>query len=327
MKRFLFTHNMENAIMTTPFSIAIHGGAGTIVAEQMSEELKVQLLADLERSVRAGHQVLIDSGDALDAVVAAVQVLEDSEHFNAGKGSVLNHQEIVEMDASVMHGRERQAGSVAGLRHIRNPVSLARDVLRDSDHVMLIGEGAEQFAFEKGYLFTEQDYFLTERRYQQLLSMREKGLYALSESKYPDDNKYGTVGAVALDKNGNLAAATSTGGITNKKYGRVGDSAVIGAGIFAQNGNVAISTTGMGEFFIRQSVAVDVAARMRYLKEELVTACDTVIKGELKTMGGEGGLIGINSLGDIHFAMNSSGMYRAGIDKHGILSVKIYADE
>lgn len=313
--------------MTTPFSIAIHGGAGTIVAEQMSEELKVQLLADLERSVRAGHRVLVDSGDALDAVVAAVQVLEDSEHFNAGKGSVLNHQEIVEMDASVMHGRERQAGSVAGLRHIRNPVLLARDVLRDSDHVMLIGEGAEQFAFEQGHLFTEQDYFLVERRYQQLLSMREKGLYALSESKYPDDNKYGTVGAVALDKNGNLAAATSTGGITNKKYGRVGDSAVIGAGTFAQNGNVAVSTTGMGEFFIRQSVAVDVAARMRYLQEDLITACDSVIEGELKTMGGEGGLIAINGQGDIHFAMNSSGMYRAGIDKHGTLSVKIYADE
>ena len=313
--------------MTKPFSIAIHGGAGTIVAEQMSAELKVELLADLERSVRAGHQVLIDSGDALDAVVAAVQVLEDSEHFNAGKGSVLSHHEIVEMDASVMHGRERQAGSVAGLRHIRNPVSLARDVLRDSDHVMLIGEGAEQFAFDHGHLFTEQDYFLTERRYQQLLSMREKGLYALSESKYPDDNKYGTVGAVALDKHGNLAAATSTGGITNKKYGRVGDSAVIGAGTFAQNGNVAISTTGMGEFFIRQSVAVDVAARMRYLQEDLVTACNTVIEGELKTMGGEGGLIGINDQGDIHFAMNSSGMYRAGIDKYGTLSVKIYADE
>lgn len=313
--------------MTKPFSIAIHGGAGTIVAEQMSAELKVELLADLERSVRAGHQVLIDSGDALDAVVAAVQVLEDSEHFNAGKGSVLSHHEIVEMDASVMHGRERQAGSVAGLRHIRNPVSLARDVLRDSDHVMLIGEGAEQFAFDHGHLFTEQDYFLTERRYQQLLSMREKGLYALSESKYPDDNKYGTVGAVALDKHGNLAAATSTGGITNKKYGRVGDSAVIGAGTFAQNGNVAISTTGMGEFFIRQSVAVDVAARMRYLQEDLVTACNTIIDGELKTMGGEGGLIGINGQGDIHFAMNSSGMYRAGIDKDGTLSVKIYADE
>lgn len=313
--------------MTKPFSIAIHGGAGTIVAEQMSAELKVELLAALERSVRAGHQVLIDSGDALDAVVAAVQVLEDSEHFNAGKGSVLSHHEIVEMDASVMHGRERQAGSVAGLRHIRNPVSLARDVLRDSDHVMLIGEGAEQFAFERGHLFTEQDYFLTERRYQQLLSMREKGLYALSESKFPDDNKYGTVGAVALDKHGNLSAATSTGGITNKKYGRVGDSAVIGAGTFAQNGNVAISTTGMGEFFIRQSVAVDVAARMRYLQEDLVTACNTVIDGELKTMGGEGGLIGINGQGDIHFAMNSSGMYRAGIDKYGTLSVNIYADE
>ncbi|WP_394146196.1 isoaspartyl peptidase/L-asparaginase family protein [Vibrio atypicus] len=313
--------------MPQPFSMAIHGGAGTILREQMSDELQVSILADLEASVRAGYNVLAKSGDALDAVVAAVKVLEDSPNFNAGKGSVLTNKEMVEMDASVMHGLDMDAGAIAGVRHIKNPVELARDVMTKSNHVFLIAEGAEEFAFEHGYEFIEQDYFFTDRRYDQLQSMKEKGLFALSESKYPDDKKFGTVGAVALDQHGNLAAATSTGGITNKKYGRVGDSSIIGAGTFAENGNVAVSTTGMGEFFIRKTVAGDVAARMRYLKEDVHTASESVIQGELKEMGGEGGLIAIDHNGDVHFAMNSSGMYRACIDVDGELSIKIYADE
>ncbi|MGR5287549.1 isoaspartyl peptidase/L-asparaginase family protein [Vibrio maritimus] len=313
--------------MTQPFAIAIHGGAGTILKTQMSDELKQQILDALSRSVKAGAAVLEAGGDALDAAVAAVQVMEDSPHFNAGKGSVLTHNEMVEMDASVMHGAQQDAGAVAGVRHIKNPIALARDVMRDSDHVLLIGEGAEKFAFEQGHEYTEQDYFFTERRYEQLQSMKEKGLFALSESKYPDDKKYGTVGAVALDMQGNLAAATSTGGVTNKKYGRVGDTAIIGAGTYAENNNVAVSTTGMGEYFIRKTVASDVAARMRYLKEDVHTASESVIQGELKQMGGEGGLIAIDASGDMHFAMNSSGMYRASIDVEGALTVKIYADE
>ncbi|WJG21346.1 isoaspartyl peptidase/L-asparaginase family protein [Vibrio furnissii] len=313
--------------MSQPIAIAIHGGAGTILRAQMSDELKQGIVAALEQSVRAGHQLLVQGGDALDAVVAAVRVLEDSPYFNAGKGSVLTHQEMVEMDASVMHGLHMDAGAVAGVRHIRNPVELARDVMRHSDHVLLIGDGAEAFAFGQGYDYTEQDYFFTERRYEQLQAMKAKGLFALSESKYPDDKKFGTVGAVALDLHGNLAAATSTGGITNKKFGRVGDSALIGAGTVAENGNVAVSTTGMGEFFIRKMVAGDVAARMRYLKEDVHTASEQVIQGELKTLGGEGGLIALDASGEIHFAMNSSGMYRASIDTQGDLLVKIYADE
>lgn len=313
--------------MSQPIAIAIHGGAGTILRAQMSDELKQGIVAALEQSVRAGHQLLVQGGDALDAVVAAVRVLEDSPYFNAGKGSVLTHQEMVEMDASVMHGLHMDAGAVAGVRHIRNPVELARDVMRHSDHVLLIGDGAEEFAFGQGYDYTEQDYFFTERRYEQLQAMKAKGLFALSESKYPDDKKFGTVGAVALDQHGNLAAATSTGGITNKKFGRVGDSALIGAGTVAENGNVAVSTTGMGEFFIRKMVAGDVAARMRYLKEDVHTASEQVIQGELKTLGGEGGLIALDASGEIHFAMNSSGMYRASIDTQGDLLVKIYADE
>ncbi|MGX9998264.1 MULTISPECIES: isoaspartyl peptidase/L-asparaginase family protein [Vibrio] len=313
--------------MTKPFSIAIHGGAGTILREQMSNELQQSILADLEASVKAGYQILEKGGDALDAVVAAVKVLEDSPNFNAGKGSVLTNNEMVEMDASVMDGRNQAAGAVAGVRHIKNPIELARDVMRNSNHVLLVGEGAEKFAFEQGHEYTEQDYFFTDRRYEQLLSMREKGLFALSESRYPDDRKHGTVGAVALDQQGNLAAATSTGGVTNKKYNRVGDSALIGCGTVAENGVVAVSTTGVGEFFIRKRVAEDVAARMRYLQEDIHTACEHIIQGELKEMGGEGGLIAIDAQGELHFAMNSSGMYRAGINTQGELSVKIDADE
>ncbi|ASG00804.1 isoaspartyl peptidase/L-asparaginase family protein [Vibrio anguillarum] len=313
--------------MSQPFAIAIHGGAGTIIRQQMSESLKRDILNTLESAVRAGHQVLAQGGDALDAVVEAVKILEDSPLFNAGKGSVLTHQEMVEMDASVMHGKMMDAGAVAGVRHIKNPVQLARDVMKHSDHVLLIGEGAEAFAFTQGHQYTEQDYFFTERRYEQLLAMKSRNQFALSESKFPDDKKFGTVGAVALDKQGNLASATSTGGITNKKFGRVGDSPIIGAGTVAENGNVAVSTTGLGEYFIRKMVASDVAARMRYLKEDVHTACETIIQGELKTLGGEGGLIAIDAQGDIHFAMNSSGMYRACIDRQGMLSIKIYSDE
>ena len=313
--------------MTKPFSIAIHGGAGSILREQMSDELQQSILADLEAAVKAGHQILATGGEALDAVVVAVKVLEDSPNFNAGKGSVLTHNEMVEMDASVMDGRHQAAGAVAGVRHIRNPIELARDVMRNSNHVLLMGEGAEKFAFEQGHEYTEQDYFFTDRRYEQLISMREKGMFALSESRYPDDRKHGTVGAVALDQHGNLAAATSTGGVTNKKYGRVGDSALIGCGTVAENGVVAVSATGVGEFFIRKRVAEDVAARMRYLQEDVHTACEHIIQGDLKAMGGEGGLIAIDAKGELHFAMNSSGMYRAGINTQGELSVKIYADE
>lgn len=326
--------------MTQPFAIVIHGGAGTILREQMSDALRMDILATLEQAVRAGHQLLVEGADALDAVVAAVTVLEDSPLFNAGKGSVLTHNEMVEMDASVMHGAAREAGAIAGVRHIRNPIQLARDVLRHSDHVFLIGDGAEQFAFQQGHVYTEQDYFFTERRYEQLQNMKQQDRFALSEasyqsesaeqespSEYPDDKKFGTVGAVALDQQGNLAAATSTGGITNKRFGRVGDSPIIGAGTLAENGNVAISCTGMGEYFIRYAVAGDIAARMRYLKEDVHTACETVVQGELKSVGGEGGLIAIDAQGELHFAMNSSGMYRAGIDRDGQFSVKIYADE
>jgi beta-aspartyl-peptidase (threonine type) len=329
--------NQKGINMSQSYAIAIHGGAGTILKENLTQALAHEIRSALEASVRAGHKRLEAGADAMDAVVAAVTILEDCPHFNAGKGSVLTHDEMVEMDASVMHGKAMDAGAVAGVRHIKNPILLAQRVMTDSDHVFLIGEGAEGFAFEQGFEFKEQDYFFTERRYQQLQSMKAQGLYALSESKesapslpdsgYPDDKKFGTVGAVALDSHGNLAAATSTGGITNKRYGRVGDSAIIGAGTFAQNNNVAVSATGMGEYFLRKMVASDVAARMRYLKEDVYTASEMVIQGELKLMGGEGGLIAIDASGNIHNAMNSLGMYRASIDTQGELSVQIFVNE
>ncbi|EGU33442.1 isoaspartyl peptidase/L-asparaginase family protein [Vibrio scophthalmi] len=313
--------------MSFPFALAVHGGAGTILPEQMSAQLEADIRAALAQAVNAGHKILAAGGDALDAAVAAVKVLEDSEHFNAGKGSVLTAKEMVEMDASVMHGLQMQVGAIAGVRHIKNPVELARDVMHHSAHAFLISEGAEEFAFKQGHLFTEQDYFFTDRRYDQLMVLKESGDSALSEASYPDDNKHGTVGAVALDQQGNLAAATSTGGIANKRFGRVGDSAIIGAGTLAENGNVAISSTGVGELFIRKMVASDIAARMRYLGEDVKTASETVIHGELKTLGGEGGVIAIDKQGEIHFALNCAGMYRASIDIEGKLSIKIFANE
>lgn len=320
---------------TVPFAIAVHGGAGSILPEQMSAALEAYIRSELAKAVNAGHHVLTAGGDALDAVVAAVQILEDSEHFNAGNGSVLTAKEMVEMDASVMHGQQMQAGAIAGVRHIKNPITLARDVMRHSSHVFLVGEGAEEFAFAQGHAFTEQDYFFTDRRYDQLMAMKAQGTTSLSEAddthdekrSYPDDNKHGTVGAVALDQQGNLAAATSTGGIANKQFGRVGDSAVIGAGTLAENGNVAISATGVGEVFLRKMVASDIAARMRYLNEDVITASEHVIQGELKALGGEGGVIAIDQQGEVHSALNCSGMYRASIDIHGKLSIKIFANE
>jgi len=309
-----------------PFSIAIHGGAGTILPEQMSASLQTAIERDLESAVKAGHHILSQGGLSVDAVVAAVKILEDSPYFNAGKGSVLTSKEMVEMDACVMNGNSK-AGAVACVRHIKNPIALAYDVMQQSQHVLLMGDGAEEFAFEHGHCFTEQDYFFTDRRYDQLMAIKDSNSVALSEANYPDDDKHGTVGAVALDQHGNLAAATSTGGITNKKYGRVGDSPIIGAGTFAENGNVALSATGVGECFLRKAVTADIAARMRYLGEDVHTACEAVIQGELKEIGGEGGVIAVDHQGEVHFALNSTGMYRASVDKNGYLNVRIYADK
>ncbi|PMN66137.1 isoaspartyl peptidase/L-asparaginase family protein [Enterovibrio norvegicus] len=314
--------------MTHPFSIAIHGGAGTIERRLMTPELEADYRKALAQSVLAGHAVLVQGGSAVDATVAAVTVMEDSPLFNAGKGSVLTHDETVEMDASVMDGNGLNAGAVTLIRHIKNPIQLARDVMQKSPHAMLAGEGAESFAFKEcGYSYTEQDYFFTERRYKELRVMKKTGGVALSEARYPDEKKHGTVGAVALDKNGNLAAATSTGGLTNKRWGRVGDTPIIGGGNFARNGNVAVSATGMGELLMRCTVAGDIAGRMQYGNANMEQACRDVIHGDFLSLGGEGGVIAIDASGAVNFELNCPGMYRATVDADGNARVAIFADE
>ncbi|WP_281545047.1 isoaspartyl peptidase/L-asparaginase [Grimontia sp. SpTr1] len=314
--------------MTRPFSIAIHGGAGTIERRLMTPELETAYRKALAQSATAGYAVLEQGGTAVDATVAAVTVMEDSELFNAGKGSVLTHEETVEMDASVMDGRNLEAGAVTLIRHIKNPVQLARDVMQKSPHAMLAGEGAESFAFKEcGYEYVEQDYFFTDRRYNELKTMKKTGGVALSEARYPDEKKHGTVGAVALDKEGNLAAATSTGGLTNKRWGRVGDTPIIGGGNYARNGNVAVSATGMGELLMRCTVAGDIAGRMQYGKASIEQACRDVIHGDFLSLGGEGGVIAIDADGQVNFELNCPGMYRATVNEKGEALVAIFADE
>ncbi|WP_028025932.1 isoaspartyl peptidase/L-asparaginase family protein [Enterovibrio calviensis] len=314
--------------MSHPLSIAIHGGAGTIVRSLMTPELEKAYRQALAQSVLAGHAVLVAGGNAVDATVAAVTVMEDSPLFNAGKGSVLTYDETVEMDACVMDGQDLGAGAVTLIRHIKNPIQLARDVMQKSPHAMLAGEGAETFAFKEcAYEYTEQDYFFTDRRYKELRAMKKTGGVALSEARYPDEKKHGTVGAVALDQYGNLAAATSTGGLTNKRWGRVGDTPIVGGGNYARNGNVAVSATGMGELLMRCTVAGDIAGRMQYGNASIEQACRDVVHGDFLTLGGEGGVIAIDANGRVNFELNCAGMYRATVDADGNARVAIFADE
>lgn len=314
------------ALMKRPYGLVIHGGAGVILRQEMTPALEAQYREKLQEALDAGYAILENQGSALDAVVAAVRVLEDSPLFNAGYGAVLNADGICELDASIMDGRTRAAGAIAGVRHIRNPITLARDVMERSEHVMLIGDGAERFASELGYTLVPNDYFQTDRRRKQLEKSREleeKETGARSRQNQQervsfitvDDNdaaterKWGTVGAVALDQSGNLAAGTSTGGMTNKKFGRVGDSPIIGAGTYANNATCAISATGHGEYFIRGVVGHDIAARMAYGKMPLDAAARATLQ-ELDTLGGTGGVVAIDAAGNVSLPFNTPGMYR-----------------
>ncbi len=308
-----------------PIAIVIHGGAGTIAREKLTDEVEVAYRQKLEEAARAGYEVLTRSSkekgsSSIDAVIAAIVVMEDSELFNAGKGSVLTHAATVEMDASIMEGESLNAGAIAGVRHIRNPIRLARDVMSRSDHVMLIGEGAESFALEHGYELIDNSYFQTPQRMRQLQRIQNTTTgTALSE-----DNSLGTVGAVAIDRNGNITAATSTGGMTNKRFGRVGDSPIIGAGTYADNSACGVSASGHGEYFIRAVVAHDICARVMYKGIALQQAADEVVLIKLKNMHAEGGVIGIDPQANVVFSFNSTGMYRAAIDKDGELEVLIF---
>jgi beta-aspartyl-peptidase (threonine type) len=293
-------------------ALAIHGGAGTLAPADLTPENERAYRAGLERALRAGFALLDAGGTALDAAVTAVQVLEEEALFNAGRGAVLAANGLHELDASVMDGRDLRAGAVTGVRHVRSPIELARLVMERSPHVMLAGTGAEEFALEQGLQPVPNSHFATERRRLELERMLQGQIEAGRESLM------GTVGAVALDAAGNLAAATSTGGMTGKKWGRVGDSPIIGAGTYAANDCCAVSATGHGEFFIRAAVAHEIASLMRYRGLDVVEAADEVVMRQLVRLGGSGGVIAVGHDGRIAMPFNSQGMLRGAMDSRGL---------
>ncbi|MBB4041755.1 beta-aspartyl-peptidase (threonine type) [Microvirga flocculans] len=304
------------------FALAIHGGAGTILRSQMTPEREAAYHAGLRRALDAGRFVLADGGTALDAVTSAVMALEDEPLFNAGRGAVYTSAGKQEMDAAVMDGRDHAAGAVAGICGPRNPVLAARAVMEHSGHVLLIGESAIEFCRHHGLSFEEPAYFYTEQRWnalQETLAMRRSGAEDQDESR-----KHGTVGAVARDRHGNLAAATSTGGMTAKSPGRVGDSPVIGAGTWADNETCAVSATGHGEIFIRYAAAHEIASRMRYAGQSLEEASHAVVIDTLAPAGGSGGIIAVDRAGNVSLPFNCSGMYRGVVKGDGKLLTAIY---
>jgi L-asparaginase / beta-aspartyl-peptidase len=320
--------SQKNDLMK-PFGIAIHGGAGTILASDMTEALRSAYEQALRSALDAGYDVLEQKGSATDAVVAAVQMLEDNILFNAGRGSVFTKKGLHEMDAAVMEGFTLDAGAVAGVSQVKNPVMLARAVMDKSDHVFLSGEGARDFALEHGLAMEPDSYFFSQFRFDQWKAMRDSDEYVLDHShkemeELMKDKKFGTVGAVACDINGNLAAATSTGGMTNKNYGRIGDTPVIGIGNYANNNTCAISCTGHGELFIRAVAAYDVSALMEYKGMTLEDAMHEVVMLKLKKIGGEGGMIGIDANCNISMTFNSAGMYRGKRDSSGKEEIAIF---
>jgi len=308
--------------MTNKIALAIHGGAGTILRSTMTPELQAQYEMVLQQALNAGYEILEAGGSSVDAVEAAVTSLEDFPLFNAGKGAVFNNIGGHEMDAAIMSGKDLKAGAVCGVSHVKNPVALARAIMDHSEHVVLCGQGAEQFAKLQSLVFEDDAYFYNEQRYQQWQEALKEDRVQLDHS----DKKFGTVGAVAMDMNGDIAASTSTGGMTNKKFGRMGDSPVIGAGTYANNNTCAISCTGHGELFIRSVVAYDVSCLIEYKGLSLKQACDLVVYDKLVKIGGEGGLIAIDKLGNIEMPFNSEGMYRACRNNNGLTEIKIYKD-
>ncbi|MEM6318627.1 MAG: isoaspartyl peptidase/L-asparaginase [Bacteroidota bacterium] len=308
------------------YAMAIHGGAGTISKKNMTPEKEAAYKAKLNEALDVGEAILKNGGTAMDAVVATINVMEDSPLFNAGKGAVFTHHETNELDASFMDGKTQNAGAVSGVTNIKNPINAARAVLEKSKHVMLSGKGAEEFAKKVGLEIVDPEYFWTERRYNSLQKAKEKelqlGYYNQLEF---NDWKYGTVGCAALDKDGNLAAGTSTGGMTNKKFNRIGDAPIIGAGCYANNNTCAISSTGHGEYFIRYAVAHDISARMEYLEEDLQTAASKVVEDKLVEVGGSGGIISVDKYGNVAMPFNTPGMYR-GYAKPGDREVFIYGE-
>lgn len=317
----------------TKYVMAIHGGAGTILKKNMSPEKEAAYKAALTLALQTGYNTLKAGKSSLDAVEATIHIMEDSPLFNAGKGSVFTHEGRNEMDAAIMNGKTLEAGAVAGVTTIRNPISAARAVMEKSEHVMLTGKGAEQFAKHVGLTIVDPKYFYTQERWDALQKALQEDSVKMKQNDGNKksmrlgsinlDNKFGTVGCVALDKNGDLAAGTSTGGMTDKKFGRVGDSPIIGAGTYANNATAAISCTGWGEYFIRSVVAYDISALIEYKGLSVADACQTAINKVAK-LGGDGGLIAMDKNGHVAMPFNTDGMYRGTITADGKIEVEIY---
>ncbi|MBX2888738.1 MAG: isoaspartyl peptidase/L-asparaginase [Ferruginibacter sp.] len=311
--------------------MVIHGGAGTILKSDMTPELEKAYQVGLEEALNAGYGILEAGGDAMSAVTAAVVKLEDNLLFNAGRGAVFTKKGLQEMDAAVMDGTNLAAGAICGVRNVRNPIELARQVMLHSNHVFLSGKGANDFAIKQGVKLEPDEYFFSQFRYDQWKEIRDSDNYSLDHThqgiqELMKDKKFGTVGAVACDSKGNLAAGTSTGGMTNKKFGRIGDSPIVGAGTYADNETCAISCTGHGELFIRAVAAYDVSARMKYKKLPLAEAMREVVMDKLVKMEGEGGMIGVDAQGNVAMLFNSAGMYRAMRSSTGEIEIGIYRE-
>lgn len=331
----LLSWQMAAAQSAKSYVLVIHGGAGTILRTSMTPEKEAAYRAALQQALEAGYKALQSGKSSLDAVEAAIHIMEDSPLFNAGKGAVFTHDGRNELDASIMNGKTLEAGAVASVTTIRHPISAARAVMEKSEHVMMIGPGAEKFARDAGLEIVDPSYFRTPERWEGLQkALKEDSAKSKLDHSYHKsgklgieniDNKFGTVGAVALDKQGNLAAGTSTGGMTNKKYGRVGDSPIIGAGTYANNKTAAVSCTGWGEFYIRNVVAYDLSALMEYKGLSVKAAGKTVID-KVGTMGGDGGLIALDKKGNIAMPFNTEGMYRGAVTKDGKIEIYIYKD-
>ena len=310
------------------FAIVIHGGAGHQTRESISKETDSLVRAKLSEAIKIGYDILKNGGTSLDAVEKTINILEDSPLFNAGKGAVFTNAETNELDASIMDGKTLNAGASAGTTTVKNPINLARAVMENSPHVLLSGRGAEQFAKEQGLEIVDPSYFATEDNLNRVRKIKEREAKKTTSliEKY-NDSKFGTVGCVALDKNGNISAGTSTGGMTNKKWNRIGDSPIIGAGTYANNNTCGVSSTGHGEFFIRGAVAYDISALMDYKGLSLEDASKEVIQKKLPELGGTGGIIALDKNGNISMEYNTPGMYRATMNDKGELYTGIYKDE
>ena len=315
--------SMMSAAHETPVAIALHGGAGTIERGVMSEELEATYRTFLDDAITLGYEQLLEGRPGLDVVVNVIQLMEDSPLFNAGHGAVYTWEGTHELDASIMHGENLDAGAVAGVSTVKSPIALARAVMEDSPHVMLASRGAEVFASEQGFDLVSPEYFATERRREALEAYKANEQAGL---KPEADHKFGTVGVVVLDQAGNLVAGTSTGGMTGKRWGRIGDSPVIGAGTYADNRSCAVSATGHGEYFIRHTIARDICARMQFGGMTLEEASSAVIMEELVGANGEGGIVAVDTAGEVALVFNTPGMYRASIDAMGRKVVGIYGE-